>query len=85
MTSTRIFRSGNSLAVRLPRDIAFAEGAEVTVSRQGDSILIRPARATMAALVARLGAAPSPRLVARPDFRTPRRDRRPGVDDDEPA
>jgi antitoxin VapB len=85
MATTRIFRSGNSLAVRLPRDIAFAEGAEVTVSRQGDSILIRPARATMAALVTRLGAAPAPRLIARPDFRPPRRGVGPGVDDDNPA
>jgi antitoxin VapB len=81
MASTRIFRSGNSLAVRLPRDIAFAEGAEVVVSRQGDSILIRPVRRTMTALVERLGASPPPGLVPRPDFRAPRRGHGPDVDD----
>jgi antitoxin VapB len=81
MSTTRIFRSGNSLAVRLPRDIAFAEGAEVVVLRRGDSIMIRPARRNMAALVERLGALPHPGFVPRPDFRPPRRDRLPDLDD----
>ena len=31
MTTTKIFKSGNSLAVRLPREIAFVEGCAVTV------------------------------------------------------
>jgi antitoxin VapB len=73
MTTTKIFKSGNSLAVRLPREIAFAEGCPVTVTRQGDSLIIRPARLDMATLCAKLGAAPAPRPLARLDARPPRR------------
>ena len=73
MTTTKIFKSGNSLAVRLPREIAFAEGCAVTVVRQGDSLIIRPARLDMTTLCAKLGAAPAPRPLARLDARPPRR------------
>ena len=73
MTKTKIFKSGNSLAVRLPRELAFPEGCAVTVSRQGDSLIIRPARLDMTALCARLGAAPAPGPLARPETRSPRR------------
>jgi antitoxin VapB len=57
----------------LPRDIAFAEGCVVTVARQGDSLIIRPARLDLPALCARLGAAPAPVPLARLEARTPRR------------
>ncbi|AZG77703.1 antitoxin [Methylocystis rosea] len=72
MSSTRIFKSGNSLAVRLPRGIAFDEGAEVVVRRQGGSLVVTPARLDMAELVARLKAAP-PHTIARPEFKPPKR------------
>lgn len=72
MSSTRIFKSGNSLAVRLPREIAFDEGAEVVVRRQGGSLVVTPARLDMAELVARLKAAPPP-WIARPEFKPPKR------------
>ena len=40
---TRIFRSGNSLAVRIPKELAFDGGAqEVDIERKGNSLLIRP-------------------------------------------
>lgn len=73
MAATKVFRSGNSLAVRLPHDIAFAEGTEVEVTRQGATLLVRPARRDMAALVARLKAL-ALRDIARPEFKPPRRD-----------
>lgn len=73
MTTTKIFKSGNSLAVRLPREIAFAEGCAVTVARQGDSLIIRPARLDMATLCTKLGAPPPPRPLIRQEARTPRR------------
>ena len=42
-TVTRVFKSGNSQAVRIPRELAFEDGAqEVEVERQGDMLLIRP-------------------------------------------
>ncbi|MGJ0512783.1 antitoxin [Methylocystis sp.] len=73
MSSTRIFKSGNSLAVRIPRGIAFDEGAEVVVRRQGGSLVVTPARLDMAELVARLKAAPPPVSIARPEFKPPKR------------
>ncbi|PPC92501.1 MAG: AbrB family transcriptional regulator [Methylocystis sp.] len=73
MSSTRIFKSGNSLAVRLPRGIAFDEGAEVVVRRQGGSLVVTPARLDMAELVARLKATPPPAPTSRPEFKPPKR------------
>lgn len=72
MSATKIFKSGNSLAVRLPRDIAFEEGTEVVVRRQGGSLVVTPLRLDMAALVSRLRGAP-PSGLTRPDFKPPRR------------
>ncbi len=74
MATTKVFKSGNSLAVRLPRDIAFPEGAEVVVTRQGESLVVSPARLDMKTLVSRLGLAPAPPLVERPEFKPPRRE-----------
>ncbi|MBM3550443.1 MAG: AbrB/MazE/SpoVT family DNA-binding domain-containing protein [Alphaproteobacteria bacterium] len=73
MGATRIFKSGNSLAVRLPRGIAFDEGAEVVVRRQGESLVVTPLRLDMAQLVARLKAAPPTVALSRPEFKPPKR------------
>lgn len=73
MATTKVFRSGNSLAVRLPREIAFQEGTEVVVTRQGESLVVSPARLDMATLVARLGLGPAPRALERSAFKPPRR------------
>jgi antitoxin VapB len=40
MTTTRVFKSGNSQAVRLPRQFRFCT-AEVEVFRRGDEIVLR--------------------------------------------
>lgn len=39
----RVFRSGNSQAVRLPKEFRF-EVDEVEVSREGDALILRPKR-----------------------------------------
>jgi len=39
----KVFRSGNSQAVRLPRDFRF-DVEEVEVSREGDAVILRPRR-----------------------------------------
>lgn len=39
----KVFRSGNSQAVRLPKDFRF-EVDEVEVSREGDALILRPKR-----------------------------------------
>ena len=40
---TRVFKSGNSLAVRIPKELAFVDGAQdVEVERVGNSLVLRP-------------------------------------------
>ncbi len=41
---TRTFKSGNSEAVRLPQGIGFGVGVAVQIEREGDRIVITPAR-----------------------------------------
>lgn len=40
MTTARIFKSGNSQAVRLPREFRFA-AQEVEIFRRGDEVVLR--------------------------------------------
>ena len=37
----KVFRSGNSQAVRLPKDFRL-EASEVEISREGDALILRP-------------------------------------------
>jgi antitoxin VapB len=60
IASSRIFRSGNSEAVRLPKDVAFGEEMEVTIVRSGDVLTIYPKRASLQEMVARLRSLPGP-------------------------
>jgi len=40
---TRIFKSGNSLAVRIPKELAFgADVQEVEIERVGNTLVVRP-------------------------------------------
>ena len=41
MKTAKIFRSGNSQAVRIPKEFQLA-GKEVEIERQGDALLLRP-------------------------------------------
>lgn len=42
----RAFKSGNSLAVRIPRELGLIEQAgEVEIERVGETLVIRPAKA----------------------------------------
>ena len=58
---TRIFKSGNSLAVRIPKELGFDEaGREVEIKRQGDAIVIRPVqKRSLAGLMDKFAAFPS--------------------------
>jgi antitoxin VapB len=62
-TTSRTFKSGNSEAVRLPRDMAFGADVELTLVRSGDVLTIYPVRTSPAALVERLAALPRPASV----------------------
>jgi antitoxin VapB len=57
---TRTFRSGNSEAVRLPKDIAFGPNVELTMVRSGDVLTIYPTRPSIEALIKTLEVLPKP-------------------------
>lgn len=57
---TKTFRSGNSEAVRLPKEIGFGEGVEVEIVREGDIVTIRRKRMTNAELAEALRRLPVP-------------------------
>ena len=45
---TKVFKSGNSQAVRIPAEIAFADmSAELEITRTGDVVTIYPARGNL--------------------------------------
>ena len=60
---TRTFRSGNSEALRLPREVAFGGEVEVTVIRSGDVLTVFPTRGTVADLVKTLADLPRPTSI----------------------
>lgn len=60
IAASRTFKSGNSEAVRLPRNVAFGQEIEVTIVRSGDVLTIFPKKASMPELLARLAALPVP-------------------------
>lgn len=49
MTTARVFKSGNSQAVRLPKEFQF-DVAEVEIFRRGDEIVLRKRPTSMASL-----------------------------------
>ncbi|HEV7393426.1 MAG TPA: type II toxin-antitoxin system VapB family antitoxin [Burkholderiales bacterium] len=52
MHTTRVFRNGNSQAVRIPAELAYERGdVEVEIERVGDEIRIRPARRPLAGVL----------------------------------
>lgn len=60
IADSRTFRSGNSEAVRLPKDVAFGRDLEVTIVRSGDVLTIFPRHPPIGDLIQRLAALPSP-------------------------
>lgn len=61
--SSRTFRSGNSEAVRLPRDVAFGGNVELTIVRSGDVLTIYPAKPPISELLKTLESLPKPSAV----------------------
>ncbi|MBD8548514.1 AbrB/MazE/SpoVT family DNA-binding domain-containing protein [Sphingomonas sp. CFBP 8760] len=59
---TRTFRSGNSVAVRLPKSFGLSAGTMVTMEQVGDTVMVKPAidadaeKAKVSELVRRLRA-----------------------------
>jgi antitoxin VapB len=68
MSSTRVFKSGNSQAVRIPAEYAYADtDMELTITRLGDVITIFPAQQNLKDAVVALRAAPKPSAVEKRD------------------
>lgn len=64
MPLTRAFKSGNSQAVRIPAELAFADmNSDLQISRLGDVITIFPARQDLKDAVRALKTMPKPTSV----------------------
>ena len=64
MPRTRAFKSGNSQAVRIPAELAYADtDLDLEITRLGDVITIFPTRNNMSDVVAALRRMPKPRHV----------------------
>ena len=70
IVTSKTFKSGNSEAVRLPKDIGFGPGTPVTIERRGREVIIRPVQQDIKALVAKLRSLPVPskRMERDPDI-----------------
>jgi len=72
VADSRTFRSGNSEAVRLPRNVAFGREVEVTIVRSGDVLTIYPTRKPIGELVKQLKELPiTSEIEARDDKMLP--------------
>jgi antitoxin VapB len=70
----RTFKSGNSEAVRLPKDIAFGDDVELIAVRSGDVLTLYPASISIAEMVERLAGLPAPPSIEkREDLESPER------------
>lgn len=67
---TRVFKSGNSLAVRIPKELAFLDPAdEVDIERVGNTLVLRPIeRETLADVPAILASFPKSFMAEGRDF-----------------
>jgi len=64
MPRTRAFKSGNSQAIRVPAELAYADtNIDLEITRLGDIITIFPARNKMSDVVGTLRRMPKPRHV----------------------
>jgi antitoxin VapB len=60
---TRTFKSGNSQAIRLPREIAYPDGTELEIVRSGDVTTIYPVRSSIREMLKRLDELPGPSSI----------------------
>jgi len=76
MSRTRVFKSGNSQAVRIPAEFAYADtNIDLEITRLGEVITIFPARTGLADVVKELRRMPKPPIVeGREPIELPERD-----------
>lgn len=55
MANTKLFRNGNSQAVRIPSELAYSSwDIDLVIERQGDELRIRPAQRRMGDVLGKL-------------------------------
>jgi antitoxin VapB len=64
---SKTFRSGNSEALRLPRDVAYGEGVELVIVRSGNVMTIYPASLSIPSMIERLQTLPAPSAIEQRD------------------
>lgn len=69
---TKVFKAGNSAAVRLPKDLGFAPGTEVELVKEADGVRLRPVRRRID-LTGIAGSMPGIKPLPREDFDDPPR------------
>jgi antitoxin VapB len=75
MPLTRIFKSGNSQAVRIPADLAYSDiETDLQITRLGDVITIYPARSSLKDIVAALREMPPVPIEERDPIEVPDRE-----------
>jgi antitoxin VapB len=67
VAKTRTFRSGNSEAIRLPKEVAFGKDLELVIVRSGDVLTLYPATTSIPEMIARLEALPVPPSIEERD------------------
>ena len=64
MTTTRVFKSGNSQAIRIPSELAYTDfPGDLTITRQGDVITIFTKREGLKEAVEALRRLPKPTVI----------------------
>ncbi|MCL2296843.1 MAG: type II toxin-antitoxin system VapB family antitoxin [Proteobacteria bacterium] len=66
MRTISVFKNGGNRAVRLPRDMDFGDVTELEIRREGDAIILRPAKPSWESFGV-LGKADADFLSERPD------------------
>lgn len=64
---SKTFKSGNSEALRLPRDVAYGEGVELVIVRSGEVMTIYPAAMSIPSMIERLRSLPAPPEIEQRD------------------
>ena len=67
MKTAALFKNGRNQAVRLPKDFEFEGVSEVEITREGEAVILRPARKTWTSLAECEKADPD-FLAERPDI-----------------
>lgn len=67
MKTASLFKNGKNQAVRLPKDFEFEGISEVEITKEGDAVILRPARKTWVSF-AQAEKADADFLTQRPDI-----------------